>query len=125
MTVGIPGTGLGGLFYFLLVAFMPFRELYLTARRRSSFARWRSVGFHLLVLAGMLGVLWAEAWLLERALDVFRLGGSGGAHPAREMLLKTGQLAAIASLAVLGALLAAVAALRFTPLARAARQRPA
>ncbi|MCK6459017.1 MAG: hypothetical protein L6Q95_03895 [Planctomycetes bacterium] len=123
MTVGIPGTGLGGLFYFLLVAWMPFREAYLTARRRSSLARWRSVGFHLLILGGMLGVLWGEAWLLERALEILRLEGDGGIHPARQMFLKAGQFAALASIAVLAALLATVAALRLTPLARTTRDR--
>lgn len=117
MTVGIPGTGLGGLFYFLLVALMPFRELLLTLRRRSSLARWRRVGFHLLVLAGMLGVLWGEAWLLEHVLDLVRLHGA--THPVRQMFLKAGQLAAITSVVILAALLSGVAALRFTPLARA------
>lgn len=118
MTVGIPGTGLGGLFYFLLVALMPFRELYLTLRRRSSLARWRRVGFQILIVGSMLGVLWGEAWLLERALDLLRLEGGGAAHPVRAMFVKVGQFAAITSVAVLAALLAGVAALRFTPLAR-------
>ena len=89
MTVGIPGTGLGGLFYFLLVALMPFRELFLTLRGRSSVARWRHVGFQVLVVGAMLGVLWGEAWILDRVLEVFRTAGpGGGAQPAREMFVK-------------------------------------
>ncbi len=117
MTVGIPGTGLGGLFYFLLVALMPFRELVLTLRSRSSLARWSRVGFHLLVLAAMLGVLWGEAWLLDRALSAVRERfGPGGHEPARDMFLRAGQVAALTSVGVLAALLAGVAALRFTPL---------
>ncbi|HEX5135949.1 MAG TPA: hypothetical protein VFY93_03175 [Planctomycetota bacterium] len=125
MTVGIPGTGLGGLFYFLLVALMPFRELFLTLHGRSSLARWRSVAFHLLILGSMLGVLWGEAWLLERALEMFgRPDVHGGAHAVRELFLRTGQFAAITSFAVLAALLAGVAALRFTPLAGAPRRQP-
>ena len=127
MTVGIPGTGLGGLFYFLLVAMMPFRELVLTLRRRSSLARWRHVGFHLLILAGMLGVLWGEAWLLDRVLDALEGSGIGSGHvhePAREMFLKTGQFAAITSVIVLAALLGGAAALRFTPLASPPSKRP-
>ncbi len=123
MTVGIPGTGLGGLFYFLLVALMPFRELVLTLRRRSSLARWRRVAYHLLILGGMLGVLWGEAWLLDRVLVVFR--SDIGQHAAREMFLKTGQVAAITSVAVLAAVLGGAAALRFTPLARPRQGSPA
>jgi hypothetical protein len=46
MTAGLPGMGIGAFFYFLLVAFMPVRELYLTARGESSLARWKTVGFY-------------------------------------------------------------------------------
>ncbi|MFI5403213.1 MAG: hypothetical protein ACHQ1G_09770 [Planctomycetota bacterium] len=120
MTAGIPGTGLGGLFYFLLIVLMPFREFVLTLRRRSSLARWGRVGFHLLILAAMLSILWGEAWLLDRVLAVFR--GHDGQHPVREMFLKTGQVAAITSVVVLTTLLVGVAVLRFTPLARGPRK---
>ena len=118
MTVGIPGTGLGGLFYFLLVAVMPFREIVLTVQRRSSFARWRSVAFHLLILGAMLGVLWGEAWLLDRALALFGVTGPKGHGVASEMFIKTGQVAAIASFIVLAMVLGGAAALQFTPLAQ-------
>lgn len=43
MTAGLPGTGLGGLLYVVLALLMPLRELYLTARGRSSRERWRVV----------------------------------------------------------------------------------
>ena len=39
---GLPGTGLGGLFYLLLAFWMPFAELPRTLRGRSSRARWRA-----------------------------------------------------------------------------------
>jgi len=120
MTAGIPGTGLGGLFYFLLIVLMPFREFVLTLRRRSSLARWGRVGSHLLILVAMLSILWGEAWLLDRVLAVFR--GDDSQHPVREMFLKTGQVAAITSVVVLTTLLVGVAVLRFTPLARAPRR---
>ena len=41
---GLPGTGLGGLFYLLLAFWMPLAELPRTMRGQSSRARWRSVG---------------------------------------------------------------------------------
>lgn len=117
MTVGIPGTGLGGLFYFLLVALMPFCEVVHTLRGRSSLERWSRVGFHLLVLAAMLSVLWGEAWILDHALGALRSHfGSIGQEPVRDMFLEAGQFAALSSAGVLAALLAGVAALRFTPL---------
>lgn len=118
MTVGIPGTGLGGLFYFLLVILMPFRELYLTVRGRSSVARWRRVAFQLSILAAMLAVLWGEAWALEKAFAAFQAGERTDASPARELFLKTGQVAAVTSVCVLAVLLAVVAALGLTPLAQ-------
>jgi hypothetical protein len=125
MTVGIPGTGLGGLFYFALVVMMPFRELVLTVRRRSSIARWRCVAFHLSILGGMLAVLWAEGWLLNRVLDLraaVAAGGKGGGYePARALFLQTGQIAAVTSIVVLATLLGGVALLRLTPLGRLPR----
>ena len=121
MTVGIPGTGLGGLFYFLLVVMMPFRELVLTLRRRSSLARWRRVAFHLLILGAMLGVLWGEAWILDRVLALF--GPASSQHgTVREMFIKAGQVAALTSIVVLAAVLGSVAALSFTPLARSPQE---
>ena len=41
---GLPGTGLGGLFYLLLAFWMPVAELVATVRGRSSLERWRLVG---------------------------------------------------------------------------------
>lgn len=127
MIVGIPGTGLGGLFYILLVVFMPFRELFLTFRRRSNLARWRGVVLHILVAASILGVLWGEAWLLDRVMASAPSYGDHRAGPPRELFLRTGQVAALASFVVLAALLAGVTALSLAPVARDARrtERPA
>ena len=40
---GLPGTGLGGLFYVLLALWMPVAELWRTLRGHSSRERWRHV----------------------------------------------------------------------------------
>ncbi len=40
MNIGLPVTGLGGVFYLLCAILMPFYELVLTLRGRSSRARW-------------------------------------------------------------------------------------
>ena len=64
MTVGLPGTGVGGMFYLLSALAMPLREVYGRARRRSTRGGWRAVleqtGLALGILAGM----WVAGWLL-------------------------------------------------------------
>ena len=57
MIVGIPGTGIGGLFYLLLAALMPLEELRRTALGRSGVKRWTNVVLILTLCAGMLGAL--------------------------------------------------------------------
>ena len=68
MTAGLPGTGIGGLYYLLLTALMPFREVWLTVRGRSSAARWREVLRHVALAGGIIGALLATAWLIRAAL---------------------------------------------------------
>lgn len=65
MTVGIPGTGIGGLFYLALAIAMPFRELFAVARGRSSVGRWKFIVTQLLIIATMLGLLAVQGVLLK------------------------------------------------------------
>jgi Na+/melibiose symporter-like transporter len=44
VAAGLPGFGLGGLFFILSALLAPGRELWRTARGRSSLAAWRGVG---------------------------------------------------------------------------------
>lgn len=44
MSAGLPGLGLGGLFFVLMALLAPFVELIRTTRGRSSVAAWRAVG---------------------------------------------------------------------------------
>lgn len=62
---GLPGTGLGGFLYILLALTMPFHELYLTMRGRSSRARWRIVAKQAAIACGMLGAVEASFWGLS------------------------------------------------------------
>lgn len=66
MTAGIPGSGLGGIFYMLLAVCMPLHELAATFRSRSQPKRWASVLTMVALCAGILGALWGEAWVLTR-----------------------------------------------------------
>ena len=79
MIVGLPGVGIGGVFYLALVAWMPFRELRLTLRGRSSARRWRRVWFQLGLTGAILAGLWAEWWSMTRlpelAAEAWSLAG--------------------------------------------------
>ena len=65
---GLPGTGLGGVFYALLVIWMAVRESWLLSRSASCPKRWIKIGWFLSLLAGILLVLWFESWLLQQML---------------------------------------------------------
>jgi Na+/melibiose symporter-like transporter len=67
MSAGLPGLGLGGLFFIFSALAAPFPELWRTARGRSSTAAWR----------GILRQL-AQALTMIVAVDlVLRLAGTG------------------------------------------------
>lgn len=50
---GLPGTGLGGLFYLVLAFAMPLVELPRTLRGRSSRARWHRIGSQVALAGGI------------------------------------------------------------------------
>jgi hypothetical protein len=50
---GLPGTGLGGLFYVLLAFWMPLAELPRTLRGDSSLVRWRQIGTQVALACGI------------------------------------------------------------------------
>lgn len=58
-SAGLPGTGIGGLFYILLALTMPFFEFYQTIHGRGSLERWKLVlrqfAIALLILVGVEG----------------------------------------------------------------------
>jgi len=76
MFAGLPGTGIGGIFYLLLTLFMPINELYLTLMGRSSKARWLFVLERWAVFALVIGVMWCQVKLLEK---IFPQGGPASA----------------------------------------------
>ena len=135
MTVGLPGTGLGGFYYILLVAAMPVREAYLTVRGRSSVARWKTVGYHLAIVGGILAALAGFAWAMTSAFNLMhRVGLISPAlyQSAVNASAVTSKLAAIVSVSVLAFLLVGGVLLRVidsattrkAPRPRAARASP-
>ena len=65
MNVGLPGTGIGGLFYLVTACLMPFVELIQTFRGQSSLKRWRVVCVQFSLAAGVVFGLWATAWCIK------------------------------------------------------------
>lgn len=64
MSVGLPGTGVGGLFYLLSALAMPVREL-VRAVRGGSCARSRQVAARQsAIAAGVAGGIWVTGWLI-------------------------------------------------------------
>lgn len=66
MTAGMPGTGIGGLFYLLSALLMPFRELWRAASGRSRADQRRNVLQQCLLAAAILGALSVTGLLLGR-----------------------------------------------------------
>ena len=67
MNIGLPGTGLGGLFYLATAMLMPVFEVYRTLQGRSSVRRWQGVLVQTALAGGIVGGLWATAWCLNLA----------------------------------------------------------
>ncbi|HVM35602.1 MAG TPA: hypothetical protein VM784_09675 [Actinomycetota bacterium] len=83
MSAGLPGIGIGGLFFILSALCMPFVEIGRTIRGASSAARWRVVG-------RQSAMAWAIVFAVERMLwltkivpsVVDRAGQAGGVRRA-------------------------------------------
>jgi Tfp pilus assembly protein PilF len=115
LTVGIPGAGIGGLFYLLSALWMPFREGWrLLCGRSTSGSRStvkRQVGIAVAILASMS----FTAWLLARLLTITipqaaGTAASGGVQPHLARLMSYSALAV--SLCTLATILAVMTVLR-------------
>jgi len=128
MFAGLPGTGIGGVFYILLTLFMPLRELYLTARGRGSVERWKFVASRFFLFAGVLGGLWLQMIILHALVgnetsQMMSMAASGGGAistagtlgQAGSKLLASGAGLSLFALAIV---IGAVTLLRFAMLAK-------
>lgn len=71
MTVGLPGTGIGGMFYLLSALAMPFTEAYRYMRGRSS-SPWRVMAAQMAITGGILAAMGATAWLVGAVIAASR-----------------------------------------------------
>lgn len=65
MVAGMPGTGIGGIFYFLLVAMMPLKEILQLIKGKSSIRRWLTISLQVSFVATILIAMWGQVWLLK------------------------------------------------------------
>ena len=65
MVAGLPGTGIGGMFYLLSAFLMPFKELIKTLRGHSNKRRWKLVGSQTGLALGIMGGFWITGLLLD------------------------------------------------------------
>lgn len=126
MNAGIPGVGIGGVYYMLLIAWMPVRELRQILRGRGDRRRWRLIGVQAALLAAIMAALTAEWWALARlpailadALQVAGLDGAAasagdgpGAAVAAVRLEYLAPAVVAAPFAIVGAILASLRLLR-------------
>lgn len=65
MTAGMPGMGLGGLFFIISALLMPVFELTRTIQGKSSIARWRCVGVQFGMAMGIILATTSALWIFE------------------------------------------------------------
>lgn len=111
---GMPGTGLGGVFYALLILWIAVRELWLAARRASGRARWLKIGEFGGLLLGIIAAFWLMGWgiktLAASALNLAPVAAALTAqHKAIEALIPA---LALLPFVILAALLGGVHLLR-------------
>ncbi len=111
MTVGFPGTGIGGLFYIFAALLGPLRHMLL--RRRSWRADWRPITrLFLLGMAVVLGIFatgWFLGFVFGPVISAAAAAGTGSSALRRHEVENVVRWAALlASLVMLGVVLLAV-----------------
>ncbi len=68
MNAGLPGTGIGGVFYLLSALWMPFHELYKTFGKKNQSQRLRLILSQVSLALGIIAGIWLTGWLLGELL---------------------------------------------------------
>lgn len=83
MFAGLPATGIGGVFYMLLVLLMPFKELWRAMKGESSMERWAFIASRWGLFAIVLAMMWLQGsimkWAMGADLSKFMAAGASAA----------------------------------------------
>lgn len=103
MSAGLPGLGLGGLFFIFSALLAPFRELWRTLRGRSRPAAWRIVGRQFAQAAVMVAAIDLTLRLIYVGLSTMGLGNAPSAVTGTVIPLTLIGMTSALLVAVLGA----------------------
>src|SRR5881296_2623637 len=99
VTAGLPGTGIGGIFYLASALAMPLRAAYERLRGRPA-GEWRVVRAQVAIAGGILGGMWGTGWLLGVAFAAaHRVIAPGAALPASNVFRTASLALALGTLA--------------------------
>ena len=114
MTVGLPGVGIGGMFYLASALLMPFRSLVAMFTGRET--RWPVALRQALIALATLAAVWATGWAIGWLIAAFSpapiagaLPGATSGVPVRNVVRTAALLASIGTLTLV---LAAVQTMR-------------
>jgi hypothetical protein len=127
MNAGLPGTGIGGLFYIAGALWMPVGSVLRWATGRSRGHSWRKVALQGGIALGILAALWATGWAVGYLVALAPpAGGAAAADGARRVTSAVRWVTLAGSTGILLLLLGVVQVLRFSvPRARPAATTPA
>jgi hypothetical protein len=69
MIAGLPGTGIGGIFYLILAAFMPICEFFRMIQKRTHLRRWCLIALQMGFIFGIISLIWAEMWVIKYTIE--------------------------------------------------------
>lgn len=78
MNAGLPGAGIGGLFYLASTLLLPARSLLRRLRGRSDTVTWREHMHNVSIAFGILAGLWTAGWLLAFVMPQAMLRAAPG-----------------------------------------------
>ncbi|MCA9346944.1 MAG: hypothetical protein H6755_07925 [Candidatus Omnitrophica bacterium] len=84
MVAGLPGTGLGGIFYLLSALIMPLGELVMLCLGKSNKKRWKCVFGQFSLAIGILGGFFVTGWII--ALLIKKIGGTYAQNAANNII---------------------------------------
>lgn len=105
MTAGLPGAGIGGLFYLASTLALPVRSAWRRLRGRPDPVTLRQLVHSLTMALGIIGGLWLAGWLLGFVVPAEMLrppaaGVAGGGLAARTVLPAATFVAGVATLSL-------------------------